>query len=161
VTAVPEICAPSDCAARRPRAPAGFAAALGSGSLALAACALVALAAPSVPGRYGLCPFNATTGLWCPLCGSLRAVHHLARGDVAAAAGANLLLVLAAPLAAYAWLAWAGRALGRPRLPVPRLPAGVWWALLATALVVLGAFGILRNLAPFAWLAPQALSTAR
>lgn len=152
-------------ATRRPagarRSPAGVAAVLGSGGIALAGCAAVALGDPSVPGRYGLCPFYAVTGLWCPLCGSLRAVHHLTRGEVAAAAGSNLLLVLAVPVAVYAWLVWAARAFGRPAPPVPRLPAAAWWTLLAAAVALLAVFGVARNLAAYAWLAPEVVWTAR
>lgn len=110
-----------------------------------------------MPGRYGLCPFYATTGLWCPLCGSLRAVHQVTRGDIAAAAGSNLLLLLAAPIAVYAWLRWVAHELDWPRPPLPRVPAPAWWGLLATAVVAFAAFGVARNLAPYAWLAPAAL----
>lgn len=103
------------------------------------------------PGRFPvICPFRVATGLWCPVCGSTRGVHALVHGDVAAAAGYNLLLLLALPAAAYAWAAWAAPLLGGPRLPRLRLPPMVWWGLLAVGL----AFGALRNLPGFAFLAP-------
>ena len=118
---------------------------------ALGGSALVAAYDPAVPGRYGLCPFLAVTGWWCPLCGSLRAVHELAHTDVPAAASANLLLVLAVPVLIYAWAAWALPRFGVRGPPAPAIRRPVWWALL----VVLLAFGLARNLAPFAWLAPE------
>ena len=125
---------------------------LASGAAALAGCALVAVVDPSTPGRYGICPFYAVTGWWCPVCGSLRAVHHLTRADLTAAAGSNLLLLLAAPALVYAWAAWALPRLGLRGPPALRIPPAVWWTLLAVFL----AFGVLRNLGPFAWLAPEA-----
>lgn len=116
-----------------------------------AGCLLLVLADPGQPGRYPtICPFRVATGLWCPVCGSTRGVHALVHGDVAAAAGYNLLLVVALPAAAYAWVAWAAPLLGGPRLPRPRLPPRAWWGLLAVGL----AFGALRNLPGFAVLAP-------
>lgn len=140
--------------APRHRRAVGVAGALGSGGLAIAGCLLIALADPSVPGRYGMCPFYATTGLWCPLCGSLRAVHHVTRGDIVGAAGSNLLLVLAAPVAVYAWARWVAHELGWRPPPLPRMPTGAWWGLLAAALVALVGFAVARNLTPYAWLAP-------
>lgn len=61
------------------------------------------------------CPFLALTGLWCPLCGGTRAMEALVAGDVAAAWGLNLLVVIAVPLVVAEWVRWtAGRARGRP-----------------------------------------------
>jgi len=75
----------------------------------LAATAIVAAVDPHQPGHYPLCPFRAVTGLDCPLCGSLRATHDLAHGQLATAASENLLLVLAAPLLALGWVGWVRR----------------------------------------------------
>lgn len=128
--------------------------AVAAAAVATAATAVVAIADPAVPGRYGVCPLLAVTGWWCPLCGSLRAVHALARGDVAAAADFNLVLLVALPLAVYAWAAWAAPLFGRRGPPrcQPSPPVGV--ALVAVAVLGLTAFGVARNLAAFAWLAP-------
>lgn len=52
-----------------------------------------------------LCPFHAMTGLLCPLCGSLRAVNHLAHGDLVAALHSNVVFVLGLPLGLALWLA--------------------------------------------------------
>ena len=78
-------------------------------------------------------------------------MHHLLHGDLAAAAGSNVLLLAALPALAYAWFAWAGPRLGLRAPPRPRVPAGAWWSLLGVLLL----FGLLRNLAAFSWLAPE------
>lgn len=128
----------------------GWAAPVGTAAAAAAGCVVVGLVDPNVPGRYPVCPFLVATGLWCPVCGSLRALHALARGDVAAAAGANVLLLAVLPGLLLAWLVWASPRLGGPRLPRPRIrPVWAW-----SALAVLVAFGVARNLPAFAVLAP-------
>lgn len=123
--------------------------ALAAGAAA-AGLALVALVDPSRPGHYPTCPFLALTGLSCPGCGSLRALHALAHGRVAEAVGLNALLVLVAlPLLALAWVGWARRAAARR--PRARLAHPAWvWALLALTV----AFGAARNSPGGAWLAP-------
>lgn len=57
---------------------------------------------PSHYHFYPTCLFYRTTGLMCPGCGSLRALHQLLHGNLAAAFRFNPLLVLALP--ALAWL---------------------------------------------------------
>jgi len=44
------------------------------------------------------CPFHYITGLYCPGCGSLRAVHHLFCGSFLTAFDLNPLMVLFLPL---------------------------------------------------------------
>lgn len=107
--------------------------------LAVSAGALVVALDPEHT-HVPLCPFNATTGLQCPLCGSLRAVNNLARGRVGAAVHDNILFVAALPVIALLWLGWMRRSrVGRPAPAWPR------WA--TVAVVVLGvAFTIVRNL---------------
>lgn len=117
---------------------------VGTAAMAAAGCAVVGLVDPGQPGRYPVCPFLALTGLWCPACGSLRALHALLHGDVVAAAGYNVLLLLALPAVGYAWLVWASPRLGGPRLPRPRIAPGARWGLLAVAL----GFGVARYLTP-------------
>ncbi len=94
-----------------------------------------------------LCPFHAVTGLWCPLCGSLRGIGLLSHGDVAAALGSNLLLVVTLPVMAWGALALAG--VGEVRGP---------WTVSGRAWLALGVFAVLytvlRNVALGAALAP-------
>lgn len=75
------------------------------------ATAAVALRDPHVAGNWGaegvgLCPFLALTGLWCPLCGGLRAVHSLTALDLPAAVSANVVVVGMVVAAVAAWGAW-------------------------------------------------------
>lgn len=134
------------------RAPAGLAALHRPVAVAAAAAATVAYVGavdPNEPGHYPTCPFLAVTGLFCPGCGSLRAVHALARGDVAAAASSNLLAVLAVLPLAVIWLAWVRRSWrGTARDSVA--PPLLLWALLGLVVV----FAVLRNLPVGAALAP-------
>ncbi|HZE66405.1 MAG TPA: DUF2752 domain-containing protein [Sporichthyaceae bacterium] len=114
------------------------------------ALATLAVRNPEQPGHYPVCPFHAMTGLWCPGCGSLRALHALTHGDLATAMQRNILAVLAVPFLAMAWVAWLGRTLGRPRSTRVAPPAVLWGLL-----VLIVAFGVVRNLPGADWLAPQ------
>lgn len=101
---------------------------------------------------WGVCP-TTLVGFQCPFCGALRGVNDLTRGDVAAAASNNLLLVAALPFVVVALGVWTlDRWRGTTRELPPRLVHAGTRALLATLVV----FTVLRNL-PFgwaAWLAP-------
>ncbi len=117
---------------------------------AAAALAVLATIDPNEPGHYPMCPLLATTGLYCPGCGSLRAVHDLLHGDLHGALARNPLTVLAVPVLLIAWLGWARRSTGR-RAPHPTSlpPAAVWGVL-----VVVVGFWVLRNLPGMTWLSP-------
>ena len=95
------------------------------------------------------CPFRFVTGLFCPGCGTGRALHALVHGDLAAAARLNVLAVAAIPV----FLGAALHAALRPEVPFPRPP--LWFQLALYAL--LAAFLVVRNLpfAPFAAWAPR------
>lgn len=96
------------------------------------------------------CPFHALTRLYCPGCGSTRALHALLRGDVAQAMAMNPMLVVALPVLALMALNAAGwKPQGSERL----------WRSIGSPkswLLVLLAYWLLRNLPwwPFSWLAP-------
>lgn len=116
----------------------------------VAAVAVVAAIDPEEPGHYPTCPFLSMTGWWCPGCGSLRAVHALAHGDVGTALERNVLTVLAVPVLVLAWSAWLRRVVtGRPRSRWAAPPTALW-GLLATIV----AFWVLRNVPAGSWLAP-------
>jgi len=117
---------------------------------AVAALTYLGVVDPHAPGHYPPCPFLWLTGLYCPGCGALRALHDLAHLDVVGAWGMNPLALLALPILGFSWVAWLRRAaLGRERVWVA--PARVIWILFAAVVV----FGVARNLPAFApWLAP-------
>lgn len=93
-----------------------------------------------------------TTGLYCPGCGALRAMHFLTHGEFLTALHYNPLLVLLLPFVAYIfgtraldWLA------NRPVAPFMLKPKA-----LVLFAILLAIFTILRNIriAPFTYLAP-------
>ena len=98
------------------------------------------------------CLFHRLTGWYCPGCGMTRALHALLHGHLGVALRDNALVTVAVP-AGIAWGLWQLRALGTGlagRHWTWR-PAWIWWLL-----ILLGAFGILRNLPwyPFTLLTP-------
>jgi len=136
----------------RPARVSRLAGPIACGSALVAAGTYVAAVDPNSPGTHLLsCPFHELTGLWCPGCGLTRATHALLRGDIGTALGYNLLLPLFLGAIAIGWLAWVRSALGRAPIGwVTRIPPKSGF-LIGAVLVV---FGVLRNLTPFAALAP-------
>lgn len=122
---------------------------LGTAAAGMAGLALVAFVDPNQPGRYPTCPFLAVTGHWCPGCGSLRAMHAVATGDIHTALGFNVLTVLALPLLAVLWWRWIRRRWQGKARPAPVRPVYLW-VMLAGVLV----FWLVRNLPMGAALAP-------
>ena len=112
--------------------------------------ALVAVVDPNEPGHYPVCPLLTLTGLYCPGCGTLRALHALTRADLGTALGLNPLAVVLIPVVAALWARWAVRSWqGRPFATKGPHPAIIWGFL-----VLLIAYGVVRNL-PFGdFLAP-------
>ena len=117
----------------------------------LAAGTMLVTVDPYEPGHYPRCPFLATTGLYCPGCGSLRAVHDLLHGDLQGALARNPAAVLAVPYLAVAVVGWGLRATGRPAPRSTSLTPWLLWTLLAGIL----AFGVARNLPGMSWLSPE------
>ena len=54
---------------------------------------------PATAGFYPPCLFRTVFGAQCPGCGSLRALHQLLHGNIAAAWAFNKPLLIALPLA--------------------------------------------------------------
>jgi hypothetical protein len=107
---------------------------------------------PSQYGFYPRCALYTTTGIYCPGCGSLRALHHLVHGHFAMALRCNPLLILSLPFAAFYFWHYLGRWItGEPLPPLVMRPG--WIKLLAVVVIL---FTILRNIphAPFIYLAP-------
>lgn len=116
----------------------------------LAAVVLLHVRDPHESGSYAYCPWLLLTGTPCPGCGGLRAVHDLTNGDIAAAVSSNLLVVALIPVAVLLWVGWTrsrwrGRTFTTPLFSVPAL---------TSLLVVVVAFGVLRNVEATSWLAP-------
>ena len=131
------------------------------GRVALGLLALAALLAlgvvffffdPSRHNFYPACMFHKLTGWNCPGCGGLRALHHLAHGNVVTAFHCNPLFIALLPfllLIGVRWLTNGGQAFNGNTVffrPV------VLWTLLAITLL----FTVLRNLPgpAFAWMSP-------
>jgi hypothetical protein len=105
---------------------------------------------PAETGFYPFCLFHRTTGLLCPGCGSLRALHQLLHGHVLTALRCNALLVLAMPL-----VGWFGIGFMRRRAPhATTSTAKPFWIWVGFGVLLV--FSVLRNLpfAQLAWLSP-------
>lgn len=127
------------------------------GAAALAATAVLAVGNPNTT-HVPLCPLKAVTGLDCPLCGSLRAVHALTRGDIAGAANHNLLFTVAAPFLVLAWGWWLLDTLDRRPPGTPLVEAYRRHATLLrwVGVAVLVTFAVVRNLPSMSWLGSTA-----
>lgn len=131
---------PMPAAAARPGLLARTAGPLLLAAVGLVSGTLVTVVDVNQPGHFPVCPFRALTGLDCPFCGGLRAVHDLGHGRLVAALDQNALVTLAVPLAVLWWLSWTVRSMrARPARPTPR------WAVPVT-LAVLLVFWVVRNL---------------
>jgi hypothetical protein len=110
-----------------------------------AALVLLYFFAPTEHPFYPRCVFHSVTGLACPGCGSLRAVHNLLHGDFAAAFRLNPLMMILLPAMAGIWIARRESAFTALR------PVWIW-----VVLSVIVLFAVLRNLpmAPFSYFKP-------
>ena len=117
------------------------------GGAAVAGLAVLRLFEKQVVAVLPPCPLHALTGLYCPGCGSTRAMRALLHGDFLAAWHFNPLFTLVLPLLAAILITarFSSKPLGRSPL--------VSWSLLAAVVL----FGVARNIpvAPFTALAPH------
>ena len=107
---------------------------------------------PSTVHFFPVCPLFEVTGLACPGCGLTRGFHALFHGDVLTALHFNALIPVWAVIFGYVFvslLLFAVRGKGLPMWPTN--PKFLW-----TFMIVLLAFGVLRNLPvyPFTLLFP-------
>ena len=117
-----------------------------------AAIILLRIFDPATSRLFPPCPIYYFTGLYCPGCGSLRAIHQLLHGHLQSAWAMNPMSVLLFPFLTYELICEAAFYLGQQRLPRFTLP-GAWIRALCAAILL---FGIVRNLPfhPFNLLAP-------
>jgi hypothetical protein len=106
-----------------------------------------------IPGFFPRCPFNTFTRLFCPGCGSQRAISALVHGQFLQAVGFNVLMVASLPLIFYAAIAEVLSAFTNFHLKQQVFYSPLFAKVL---LVLVLAFGISRNipLYPFTLLAP-------
>ena len=96
---------------------------------------------PATAWFFPPCPFRAVTGYLCPGCGTLRALHQLLNGHVAAAFKLNPLMMVLLPCVGYAGASDVLEAVfgrGLPRVFIR--PVYIWMLL---AIIIL--FWIVRN----------------
>jgi hypothetical protein len=107
---------------------------------------------PARSAFYPPCPFHALTGLYCPGCGSLRALHQLLHGHLAVAFGLNPLAIVSLPFLGYSFLSYCIARRQRQLFPSFFVPAPLIWIYLGSVLF----FWVIRNISfyPFSLLAP-------
>ncbi len=123
-------------------------------------------------GFFPRCPFFALTGLYCPGCGSQRAVSAILHGDVIKAVRYNVMLAVSLPLVLYSasvslrtTIYWIIRDFGEKRAMIwlnflrrEPIPQKIFYSpvFVKVFLVAVVLFWILRNIPfyPFTVLAP-------
>jgi hypothetical protein len=96
------------------------------------------------PGQfhfYPVCFFHKTTGLLCPGCGCLRAMHELLHGHIGTAFRFNPLLIVSLPFLAWFGANYALQRGGSRSETMTIRPIWIWIFLIAAM-----AFGVMRNL---------------
>jgi hypothetical protein len=128
---------------------------LGAMFLFGAAVILLRVFDPATSGVFPPCPLRYLTGLYCPGCGSLRAMHALLHGELGRAWAMNPLMIVTLPFVTYGLVSEALLELRGSRLPEVMLPAS--WIRAFCVVVVL--YAVARNLPlyPFDLLAPGAM----
>jgi uncharacterized membrane protein (GlpM family) len=114
-------------------------------AIGLCLAVIIYLYDPAMSSILPPCPFHAITGLYCPGCGSSRAVHQLMHGHLVKAFDLNPLMISFLPFMGWSLIQ---QARGRQILTRP-----IWiWTILAVILI----FWVLRNIPvyPLTLLAP-------
>lgn len=104
-------------------------------------------------GFFPSCPFHKLTGLFCPGCGSQRAISSLLHLNLKQAVHYNILLVISLPLLAYSAYVHVVSAVRKQPLYQPLFHSPVFVKLILALVVV---FSVLRNIPvyPFTAIAP-------
>jgi hypothetical protein len=107
---------------------------------------------PASSGLYPPSPFRLLTGLYCPGCGTLRALHQMLNGHLITAFGLNPLMVISLPFLVGSYLNYGAEALTGKSFWQIFIPAKLIWFLLQVVI----AYWVVRNIPfhPFTWLAP-------
>ncbi len=108
---------------------------LGSVLVLSMALAVLFLFNPSHYSFYPRCMLYVTTGIYCPGCGSQRALYQLVHGHLAAALRCNLLLILSLPYLAFTFARYSLCWLAHKPLP-PFVIRARWLKLLTAVLIV-------------------------
>jgi len=108
---------------------------------------------PTYSKYFPKCLFYTFTGLYCPGCGSQRAVVALLHGNILTAFHNNLLAVTALPFLFYSFVILCVNTPGKKQLDDKIFYSPVF---VRVVLISVVAFGILRNIPayPFSLLAP-------
>jgi len=88
------------------------------------------------------CPFHMLTGLYCPGCGSARALHHLLHADFARAFRYNPLIILLLPFLIYSYISYAASSMNEKY----KFNLLIRPILILELMVAMVLFTILRNL---------------
>lgn len=103
-------------------------------------------------GGFPACPFYSLTGLFCPGCGSQRALSALLHGDVLQSLRYNPLLVVFSPLLLIAAYNSVRNSFKKDQTSISIFYSNKF---VFTIIVIIITFGVLRNLPGFEWLAPE------
>jgi lipoprotein signal peptidase len=107
---------------------------------------------PASSELYPPSPFRVLTGLYCPGCGTLRALHQLLHGQLITAFGLNPLMLISLPFLIGSYLNYGVEAIKGKSSWQIFIPAKLIWFILQLII----AYWVVRNIPfhPFTWLAP-------